>query len=81
MGYARSLGQTVSVRQRDLANTHGVCGRVAHIQSGVLGEGFRPVPSTDRLACRDPIGDHLDPVMHLRVNLPRHPQRLACSRQ
>ena len=40
MGYARPLGQTVSVRQRDLANTHGVCGCVALIQRGILREDF-----------------------------------------
>ena len=40
MGYARPLGQTVSVRHRNLANTHGVCGSVALIQIGILGEGF-----------------------------------------
>ena len=71
MGYARPLGQTVSVRQRDLANTHGVCGSVALIQIGILGEDF--------CLCRHPIGwlveiqfvavgDHLDPIMHLGVN-------------
>jgi hypothetical protein len=48
MGYARPLGQTVSVRQRDLANTHGVRGCVALIQIGILGENFR--------LCRQPIG-------------------------
>ena len=64
MGYARPLGQTVSVRHRNLANTHGVCGSVALIQIGILGEGF--------LLSRHPIGwlieiqflavgHHLDP--------------------
>jgi hypothetical protein len=65
-------GKTVSVGQRDLADTHGVCGSVALIQIGIFGEGF--------LLSRHPIGwlieiqflavgDYLDPRMHLGVNL------------
>ena len=56
--YARPLGQTVSVRQRDLANTHGVCGSVALIQIGILGEDF--------LLCRHPI-DWLVEIQFLAV--------------
>src|SRR5262245_36493440 len=70
MGYARPLGQTVSVSHGNLANTHNVRGSVALIQIGILGEGF--------LLSRHPIGwlveiqflavgDHLDPRMHLGV--------------
>jgi hypothetical protein len=40
MGYARPLGQTVSVRHRNLANMHCVCLCVALIQIGILGEDF-----------------------------------------
>jgi ammonia channel protein AmtB len=65
-------GKTVSVGQRDLANTHGVCGSVALIQIGIFGEEFR--------LCRHPIGwlveiqflaigNVLDSIMHLGVNL------------
>jgi hypothetical protein len=48
MGYARPLGQTVSVRHRDLATTHSVRGCIALIQIGILGEGF--------FLCGQPIG-------------------------
>ena len=71
MGYARPLGQTVSVRHRNLTNAHGVCGSVALIQIGILSEEFR--------LCLNPIGwlveiqflavgHHLDPVMHYGIN-------------
>jgi hypothetical protein len=48
MGYARPFGQSVSVRRRNRANTLGVCGYVAFVQFGILGEDFR--------LCRHPIG-------------------------
>ena len=64
-GMLSPLGQTVSVSHGNLADTHGVCGSVALIQIGILGEGF--------LLSRHPIGwlieiqflavgDVLDPI-------------------
>src|SRR5262245_48927873 len=71
MGYARSLGQSGSVRHRNRANTHSVRGSVALIQIGILGEGFLLsrhsigwLVEIQFLA----IGDYLDPRMHLGVN-------------
>jgi hypothetical protein len=58
-------GKTVSVGQRDLADTHGVCGSVALIQIGMLGEGFLlchlPIGWLSEIQFL-PVGDVLDPI-------------------
>ena len=66
MGYARPLGQTVSVRHGNLADTHGVCGSVALIQIGILSEGF--------LLCHQPIG-WLSEIQFLAVGVVFDPIR------